>query len=98
VTFEIKPLLPLELDWLDWPELTTLLLELNHSVHFVKISLADDGDITLSAQIFSKHLDYDSFHDTVGVLGHYAEILFEKLMNHAIDIGAFGPSNQTLPA
>lgn len=98
ITFEISPLLPMELEWMDWPELTTLLLELNHSIHFVKLALTETGEVSLSAQVFSNQLDYDSFHDTVGVLGHYAEILFEKLMNHAIDIGAFGPSNQSLPA
>ena len=64
----------------------------------VRLSLNDEGEIILGAQVFCNELTYETFHDTVGVIGHYAEMLFQKLLDHALDIGILGDSQQVLLA
>lgn len=98
LSFEVSPLLCLDIDWQEWPELSTLLLEINHTLHMVRISLNDEGEIILSTQLFCNQLSYDTFHDAVGVLGHYAEMLFQKLFDHAVEIGALSDNQQMLLA
>jgi hypothetical protein len=87
ILLQVKPLLRADVEWENWGEVLRHMLELNNDCHMVRLSLDEYGDIILSMQLFSTLMPYDEFSDALGVLGHYAEILYEDLAARLSELG-----------
>lgn len=73
VSFEVKPLLDLEVDWQKSRALLRELLTLNARLQLVKLALHPDGDLVLACQVLTAGFDYEMLAHILGILGYYAE-------------------------
>lgn len=80
ISFTISPLFRCLADWEDWPELLLTMMQLNAELAGARLAIDDTGAITLQGQIYSSQFNYEVFEQTLGVLGYYADDLYEKLM------------------
>ncbi len=87
VLFEVCPLLRVDLDWQNSPEIWKTLMLLNHDCKMVKATLNYQGDLCLQMQIFARNLNYDIFSDALGILGHYAETYTDELSAKLNEVG-----------
>lgn len=87
VTFHIHPFLKLSIDWECWPELAKFLLELNHSSQMVKLVLNEKGHIGLTLEMLVSGMSYDCFSDGLGIIGYYADYLFDEVLSFLDQIG-----------
>lgn len=87
VTFQVHPFLKLSIDWECWPELARFLLELNHSCQMVKVVINDRGHIGLTLEVLSTKFDFEHFSDSLGILGYYADFLFDEILGFMDQIG-----------
>ncbi len=87
LSLQVKPLGDLKIDWESWPEISRFLLEFNDATHMAKVSLAHDGQILLSLDLFITGLSYQQFTEGLGVLAHYAEQLYDQLLAYFDQIG-----------
>ena len=87
VSFKVQPFLNLTIDWDSWPEIAMYLLEMNDGTSMAKVSLDDEGRIVMSLEVFSQDLSFERFSDVLGVLGHYAEILYDDLLSTLDNVG-----------
>ncbi len=87
ITFQIHPFLKLNVDWECWPELAKFLLELNHSSQMVKLVLNEKGHIGLTLEALASGLNYEAFSDCLGILGYYADYLFDEVLTFMDHIG-----------
>ena len=85
----VQPLFKMDQRITEWPELMELLLEMNHDCQMIKVSLDENSNITLEIQLFCSNLNYDTFADTLGILGYYAELVYTKLSAKMIDMGYY---------
>ena len=60
-----------------------VLLRLNRDVNFAKFCVDGDGDVVLTVEMPSTHLDYDEFSDALGALCYYADDTYVELLNLA---------------
>lgn len=79
VLMEVRPYVPLPSEGQTCADLTKYLLQLNHMSHMVKLALDENQGIVLSIQLFASHLPYEEFADALGVLGYYAELLYDDI-------------------
>jgi hypothetical protein len=87
VSLTVAPLMKLGLEWDAWPEIMRYILDLNHDCRMVKLGIDEFGDLTLSLYAFSGRLTYEEFADALGVVGHYAERVFDEMYRHLDAIG-----------
>ncbi|SMF33950.1 YbjN domain-containing protein [Pseudobacteriovorax antillogorgiicola] len=87
VSFKIQPLLKLNIDWDTWPEIASHMLEMNDATSMAKLSVDSDGQIVLGLDIFSNGLSYESFSDVIGVIGYYAESIYDDLLSILDHVG-----------
>lgn len=87
VILSVTPFLKLNIDWDSWPEISRYLLELNHQCHMVKIVINDCGDIALILEILASNLAYNDFSDALGILGYYADFLYDEILSQFDRIG-----------
>lgn len=87
VTFRVQPLLNLDIDWDSWPEIAAGLLEMNDSTSMANLSKDSDGRIVLSLDTFSADLSFDRFSDVIGIIGYYAENLYDQLLTTLDNVG-----------
>ncbi len=87
VLLEVRPFVALPEDERLCAQLTKYLLQLNHMSHMVKLAMDDESGIILSIQLFACHLPYEAFADALGVLGYYAELLYDEIYVRACNPG-----------
>lgn len=80
---EVRPFVALSEDQTAAGDLARYLLELNHLSHMIKLSMDPENAIILSVQMFAQDLKYDEFADALGVLGYYAELLYDDIYTRA---------------
>ena len=96
ISFEVNPLLKLEIDWEFWPELTAFALNLNASSRMIRLSMTEEGTLSLLLDIFSANLNFQDFSDALGVLGYYADYFYEEMTNKLDRVGF--PDIDSLPS
>ncbi len=79
VLMEVRPYVALPEENGVCGDLSRYLLQLNHMSHMVKLAIDDNQGIVLSLQLFANHLPYEEFADALGVLGYYAELLYDDI-------------------
>jgi len=79
LSFSVAPLLRLGPSWSSYPEVSLKLLELNHDCQLVKLGIDEFGDVTLSAQLLTSCVDFGVFSDYLGVIGYYADKIYDCL-------------------
>ncbi len=87
VSMTVAPLMKLGMDWDSWPELMRFILELNHDSRMVKVGIDEFGELTLSFYVFASRLTYTEFADALGVIGHYAERIYDEMHRQLDAIG-----------
>ena len=87
VSFIVQPFLNLSIDWESWPEIALLLLEMNERTSMAKFSKNCDGCIVLSLDVFAENLSFQIFSDVIGLVGYYAEILYDELLTNLDAVG-----------
>jgi len=73
VSFEVRPLVDLTLEFGRWPEISRDLLELNGRMQLVKLALVGDGEVTLACQVLVAGFTYDMLSRILGIIGYYAD-------------------------
>jgi len=91
IMLQVAPLMKLSVEWEASPELSRYLLELNHDCQMVKVSIDSDAQIVLSLQLFNIDCSYEQFSDAIGVIGHYAEFLYDEISGRLQDLGYISP-------
>ena len=91
LSMSVTPMIKLDIDWSLWPDLVQHILELNDQIQLVKLSLDRDGSLTLSCQLLTVDLSYDSFCESLGILGYYAEDLYDRLFDKIFQSGLLTP-------
>ena len=87
IIFQIQPFLKITTDWECWPEITHYLLRLNSNCHMVKIHIDENEQISLVLEVFSKNFEYSDFSDALGILGYYADYLYDEILDFMDKIG-----------
>ncbi len=87
LVLNVNPFLKLNIDWESWPEISRYLLELNADCHMVKIVINQNGDIGLVLELLASNLAYSDFSDALGVLGYYADYLYDEILSQFDRIG-----------
>ena len=98
VSFTISPLFKCQADWEEWPELLLTMLQLNAELVGARLAIDEKGAITLQAQIYTSQFQFDVFEQTLGVLGYYADELYEKMMGLFEESGFTEKGGLFLPA
>jgi hypothetical protein len=80
VSFEVRPLVDLDLDWSQWPELSRDLLELNSQTKLVKLAVSDAGDVSLSCQVLAAGFDFEMLSRILGIIGYYADEITRDIL------------------
>lgn len=84
---QVRPFKSLAIEWESWPEIARYLLEWNDSSHMVKLAIGPTGDVNISLDIPLQNLSFEVFENTLTVLGHYTEKLYDDLLNYFDMIG-----------
>ena len=79
VSFEIRPLLDLDLDPRRTPSLIRDLLELNHKLQLVKLALTDCGELAMACQILTLEFNYAMLTTVLGILAYYADEIVPEI-------------------
>ncbi|MFW7379488.1 MAG: YbjN domain-containing protein [Oligoflexus sp.] len=87
IGLQVRPFKSLSIDWDSWPEISRYLLEWNDGCHMVKLAIGPDGDVNISLDIILQGLSFEVFSDTLTVLGHYTEKLYDDLLSYFDSIG-----------
>ena len=87
ISFKVQPFLKLDIDWDSWPEIAMHLMELNDGTSMVKLSIDSDGRIILNLDIFVDDLSFERFSNVLGVIGHYADSLYDDLLTVLDNVG-----------
>jgi hypothetical protein len=87
VRFVVRPIIKLDIEWVQWPDVMRFILELNQSCRLVRLSIEDDGSLSLSLDCLSRDFTYEHFSDALGIIGYYAEHLFELILSHIMHQG-----------
>ena len=91
LSLAVEPLLKLDIDWSLWPEIVRDILELNQDIQLAKLALTPEGSIVLSCQMLTKNMTYENFSDTLGIIGYYAEELYDQLFDRIFKSGLLTP-------
>ena len=83
----VEPLIKLDIEWNLWPDIVQYILELNQHIQLAKLSLLPEGSVALSCQILTKDLSYDNFSEALGIIGYYAEDLYDRLFERIFKSG-----------
>lgn len=81
VSFQIEPFIHMDIEWLQWPELSLFLLELNAESQMVKVAVNEKGDIILASQCLSEGFTYEAFSMVLGVIGFYADAFYDEIIS-----------------
>jgi hypothetical protein len=73
VSFEIRPLLELDIDPRRAPQLVRELLELNQKLQLVKLALTEGGELMLACQLLAIGFDFETLTRALGILAYYAD-------------------------
>ena len=73
VSFEIRPLLDLDLDLRRTPTLVREFLELNHKLQMVKLTLTESGELSMACQLLTLGFDFEILACILGILAYYAD-------------------------
>ncbi len=87
VSFEVVPFMKLDIDWDSWPDVMRFILELNYSAQMVSLGLNQDRQLILQTQILTENLTYETFADTLSLVGYYAESLYDSIMERIFSCG-----------
>lgn len=87
ITFQIKPFVKLTIDWDSWPELSYFILKKNDDCQMVKLALDENDQISLYLEVFANGFSYQDFNDTIGLMGYYADRLYDEILSHLDTIG-----------
>lgn len=87
VSFQVHPFMKLRIDWGSWPEIAPFFLEMNQACPLVKLVVCPDGYLGLTFELLSNRLDYETFSDSLGVLGYYADQLYDEILEFLDGIG-----------
>ncbi len=82
IQLRVSPLIHLEFRGKPYAELARFLLQLNVSTRLVKISMERGGDIEISMEVFRHNFDYQQFCRALGILGYYADTIFDEIALH----------------
>ena len=94
ISFKVAPLVHLDLDWLQWPELSLFLLELNSESQLVKASVNEQGEIVLSSYCLTEGLNYDGFSKMLGILGYYCDAFYGEIIS-CLEVCGYQNHNQS---
>ena len=83
----VEPFLGILIDWDTWPELAVQLLKMNDSSSFVRLSIAGDGRICLNCEVLCSTLSFEVFDNTIGLIGHYSDIIYDQILEVMDQIG-----------
>jgi len=92
IRFEVVPFLAADPRAKRLTEFMAWLLELNHELHIVKLSMLGDGAIVISAHVLASGFTYDDLNDILGILGYYADVLDEKIHEKMKQLGERRPT------
>jgi len=87
IRFEVKPLVRFDVDWDAHPEIMRFILNLNNECHLVRASLSEEGELSVILEVFNRKFGYDEFSEAIGVLGYYAELLYEQVIDCIMELG-----------
>lgn len=87
VSFQVHPFMKLQIDWESWPEIAPFFLEMNQACPLVKLAMHPDGHMGLTFEILANRFDYETFSDSLGILGHYADQLYDEILEFLDGIG-----------
>lgn len=87
VSLYAHPFLKLRIDWEAWPEIARFALELNHACPLVKLVINDQGHIGMTLEILASQFDFEQFSDAVGIMGYYADYLYDEFLTYFDQIG-----------
>ena len=62
------------------------ILDLNLSVRLVRIGMDSKGVIELSVDVMREGFDYNTFTHVLGVIGYYADTLYDELVLKYCDL------------
>lgn len=83
ISFEIRPLLEVDIDARRIPSLVRELLELNHKLQIVKLAFNEGGELVLACQLLVTGFDFEALTRILGILAYYADEiapdLYERL-------------------
>ena len=80
IQFKIKPLMKLEFRGKPTADIARYLLQLNLSTRLVKLAMEKNGEIEVSLEVFQYNFDYEQFCRSIGILGYYADAIFEEIV------------------
>jgi hypothetical protein len=87
IRFVVRPFIKLEIEWLQWPEVMQFLLSLNDTCRLVRLGIEDDGSVSLSMDALARGFTFEHFSDALGIVGYYAEHLFELIFKKIMEQG-----------
>ena len=87
VSMKVQPLLALNIDWETWPEIAVKILQLNDATSFVKLVIDPEGKVGITLEILNSSLSGEIFNNMLGILGYYADMVFEELLEMLDQVG-----------
>lgn len=87
VSFRVDPLIDITIDWDSWPELSQFLMELNDRCSMVRLSLGTSEQIVVTLDIFVDQLSYDTFAQSLSLIGYYSEQFYSEFLEKLDQIG-----------
>ena len=67
------------IDWEERADLLRYVCDINAQTPMVKLGIEKDGTISLLLQLWGTDLSYKDFSQALGLIGYYADSLFEEL-------------------
>ncbi len=83
LSFTVAPLLRLGPDWRSYAEVHLKVLEFNNDCKLIKLGIDEYGDLVMSFQLLLSNVDYDGFSDSLGILGYYADRVYDGVVLEA---------------
>ncbi len=94
VAFNVSPLIVLGADLRRSTEILSLLLELNSDAQLVKLSIGEEGAVTLSATALVDGFRYQNFARLIEILGYYCDLFYEIISVTLSNFGGGDPPSE----
>lgn len=82
INLEIRPFVKLHKAIIKPYFLLEHLLKINNEIKIVKLAINDNEEIILNLQLFIHDLSYENFCNALGILGYYADELYENIIHY----------------
>ena len=96
INLEIRPFIKLNKPKINTYSLLEYLLKINNDIKIVKLAINDNEEIILNLQLFTLGLSYENFCNALGILGYYADELYENITQYQDTLNIYNKTESYL--